>query len=1327
MPGEANLRTTQVIYVDDSDSVAADRRERKRIGDREKAATSAYKAEAAASDDTTFKIIQNESKITSSLEKRIQKFEKLAALAGKTGSDKLRAQQALETQSLGDNETAIRRLNTAFEARIRVMDTAAAKAKQLQDVERQSAAASRDAAAVEQKRADGLREFAAIAAGYYVVLKGVIAGTATYAARNETLAVVTERLAISNGLNVDAVLRQVAAVAKLGITTQEARNTVNQMIVAQLDVAKATNLARLAQDAAVVAGKNSSETLGDIIHGITTRQTDVLRTAGIQVSFDDAFKRAAKSLGIAATDLTEYQKRQIALNEVLAQAPKLAGAYEAAMDTAGKQMTSFARFVDEAKAAVGERFLPTLGGVIRIATGTAKIIRENADAFASLAAILGGVTIAFTAFKSATFIIGLFSGVSGIILAVVAAIGALIGILALLNSKESAQRDSIESTIDGYKRQRIEIERGTGTIDDRIAALKRLDTQEQNALNRMAQLDADIKQKPHFEFDPTLGTNGGFRKVEPQRFTQPGFIGPNPPTFTEGQYESRIRHRLSTAGLQSADPLAGLATTPGGGSDTATRQASALSKAIEGLLSSQGLNAYRTVQQSRIRTDKEGDTKLLSLSAADQEGARRAYLNEIEDFRRKSIKAAVEALGADLDRISATQIKQFEDTLADQNRAATIGIESNESRFRGVADDLAAARDRALRGLTPAQTVSGRLGNVQSTLGINQDFLLQKSISDVDTIQRQQARDLIEAQRNGAVNPALEDAIRERSGTQAAEVQRKYLADLMSAQQDAAVQSAEIVRNAQERQFDGLKRSAEGVLDDIFQHSQNIFQAIGGILKSTILTAIKDIVSSQVAAMLFRILNPSASVKFAPGGSAGASGGGGFSGFLGSLGLGAIPLFSGGGSSIAAPAGSGAIAIPGSGPGAMSIPGLPGIGSALLGAGMMLGPGVASAGFGLPGAPGGTSGFAGPVSLANLAGHGGGIPYLGPLSGGGPGGMPGIYGVPGASGGGGGASRLAGLSGLKSLFYNGTGNIILKQGAATTAAAGGIGGHLAGFISSPGAAIAGATIGLQGLLAKRQTPLTSAATVGGFGLAGASIGSHVSALGIQGGAVLGAGAGLAADGLRRGGIGGLLETTAGGTAIGYQLGSSFGGPLGGAIGAGIGAAAGAVAGTIRLFIKGSRQQVKDQVQQLYKLKINESMADRIIAVAKQSYDGSFSQAIRSKEVMDMLDYFAQSTGQPFLNKNRPYPVYLTETSKGLEQNPFYQNGQAFSYKSEAGIGVVGGEVTKQIDGYQVDSGSQVISPASERAAQKTISNATAASYNRTSLAMTLSGTTQLRA
>lgn len=1316
MPGEANLRTTQVIDVDDSASVAADRREKKRIADREKAATSAYKAEGAASDDASAKIISNEAKITSALEKRIQRFEKLASIAGKSGSDKLRAQQALEVQSLGDNESAIRRLNTAFEARIRVMDTAAAKAKQLQDVERQSAAASRDAAAVEQKRSDGLREFAAIAAGYYVVLKGVIAGTATYAARNETLAVVTERLAISNGLNVDAVLRQVAAVAKLGITTQEARNTVNQMIVAQLDVAKATNLARLAQDAAVVAGKNSSETLGDIIHGITTRQTDVLRTAGIQVSFDDAFKRAAKSLGIAATDLTEYQKRQIALNEVLAQAPKLAGAYEAAMDTAGKQMTSFSRFVDEAKAAVGERFLPTFGSVIRVATGTAKVIRENADAFASLAAILGGVTIAFTAFKSATFIIGLFSGVSGIILAVVAAIGALIGILALLNSKESAQRDSIESTIDGYKRQRIEIERGTGTIDDRIAALKRLDTQEQNSLNRLAQLDADIKQKPHFEFDPTLGTNGGFRKVEPQKFTQPGFIGPNPPTFIEGQYESRIRHRLSGAGLQSADPLAGLAATPGGGSDTGTRQASALSKAIEGLLSSQGLNAYRTVQQSRIRTDKEGDTKLLSLSAADQEGARRAYLNEIEDFRRKSIKAAVEALGADLDRISATQIKQFEDTIADQNRAATIGIESNESRFRGVADDIAAARDRALRGLTPAQTVSGRLGNVQSTLGINQDFLLQKSISDVDTIQRQQARDLIEAQRNGVVNPALEDAIRERSGTQAAEVQRKYLADLMSAQQDAAVQSAEIVRSAQERQFDSLKRSAEGVLDEILTHSQNIFQAIGGILKSTILTAIKDIVSSQVAATLFRMLNPGASVGFAPGGSAGASGGGSFGSFLGSLGLGAIPQFFGGSSSIAAPTGgSGAIAIPGSGPGAMSIPGLPGVGSALLGAGMMLGPGVASAGFGMPGAPGGTSGFASPVSIANLTG---GIPYLGPLSGGGTGGIPGAGGLSSVAGGSG-VSRLAGLAGLKSLFYNSAGNIILKQGAATTAAAGGIGGHLAGFISSPGAAIAGATIGLQGLLAKRQTPLTSAATVGGFGLAGASIGSHVSALGIQGGAVLGVGAGLAADGLRRGGIGGLVETTAGGTAIGYQL--------GGPVGAAVGAAVGFVAGTVRLFIKGARDQVKQQVLSLYKLKINESMADRIIAVAKQSYDGSFSQAIRSKEVMDMLDLYAQATGQQFLNKNRPYPVYLTETSKGLEQNPFYQNGQAFSYKSEAGIGVVGGEVTKQIDGYQIDSGSQVISPASERAAQKTISNATAASYNRTSLAMTLSGTTQLRA
>ena len=72
-----------------------------------------------------------------------------------------------------------------------------------------------------------------------------------------------------------------------------------------------------------------------------------------------------------------------------------------------------------------------------------------------------------------------------------------------------------------------------------------------------------------------------------------------------------------------------------------------------------------------------------------------------------------------------------------------------------------------------------------------------------------------------------------------------------------------------------------------------------------------------------------------------------------------------------------------------------------------------------------------------------------------------------------------------------------------------------------------------------------------------------------GGAIFGAGAGLAAAGLQRGGWSGLGMSTAGGAIVGMQL----GGPVGGAIGAGIGF----VAGLVRMFIKGAQEKIRDKI------------------------------------------------------------------------------------------------------------------------------------------------------
>ena len=107
---------------------------------------------------------------------------------------------------------------------------------------------------------------------------------AKYAARTDVLAMVTQQLAKVNDISADHVNLLVDRIKALGITTQEAHGVVQRMIFAQLDLSKATQLARVAQNAAVIAGADSSEALENILLGITTGQTRLLHNMGLQVS-----------------------------------------------------------------------------------------------------------------------------------------------------------------------------------------------------------------------------------------------------------------------------------------------------------------------------------------------------------------------------------------------------------------------------------------------------------------------------------------------------------------------------------------------------------------------------------------------------------------------------------------------------------------------------------------------------------------------------------------------------------------------------------------------------------------------------------------------------------------------------------------------------------------------------------------------------------------------------------------------------------------------------------------------------------------------------------
>ena len=195
-------------------------------------------------------------------------------------------------------------------------------------------------------------------------------------------------------------------------------------------------------------------------------------------------------------------------------------------------------------------------------------------------------------------------------------------------------------------------------------------------------------------------------------------------------------------------------------------------------------------------------------------------------------------------------------------------------------------------------------------------------------------------------------------------------------------------------------------------------------------------------------------------------------------------------------------------------------------------------------------------------------------------------------------------------------------------AAGGIG-------TPPFIPTGGASFGGFGGLLGGAGGLLNLGTVGGLGLMlggmargnalltilGSSLGlARVGIMGTQLGMVGGAGAGLMAAGLMRGGWGGFGMSAAGGAILGWQ----FGGPIGAAIGAGVGA----VAGLFRMFVKSAQEKAREKIKAIYGVDIREkNILAEIVNIAKQGFGGNLDMAIRSPQVRDLVELYALSTGQ----------------------------------------------------------------------------------------------------
>lgn len=199
------------------------------------------------------------------------------------------------------------------------------------------------------------------------------------AARYETLGVVTEVVGRNAGYSASQMAAFEQGLRSTGIAAVESRETLARMVQAQVDLSHSTDLARVAQDAAVIANTNSSDAFNRLVYGIQSAQVETLRTMGLNVNFETSYARLAKQLGKNAQDLTELEKTQARVNVVLQAGEQIHGTYEASMETAGKQLGSMKRLVDDLMVSLGSAALPEFTRQVFAASDGLKGIQDNIE------------------------------------------------------------------------------------------------------------------------------------------------------------------------------------------------------------------------------------------------------------------------------------------------------------------------------------------------------------------------------------------------------------------------------------------------------------------------------------------------------------------------------------------------------------------------------------------------------------------------------------------------------------------------------------------------------------------------------------------------------------------------------------------------------------------------------------------------------------------------------------------------------------------------------------------------------------------------------------
>lgn len=232
-----------------------------------------------------------------------------------------------------------------------------------------------------------IKAFATRAAGYLAGIASVatmanlVKDVTLLAARYDTLGIVVNQVGKTAGYSTREMSEFQKGLERTGISAIASRETLAKMTQAQIDLSKSSELARIAQDAAVIGNINSSEAFQRMINGIQSAEVEILRGIGLNVNFENSYKEMAAQLGKNVDKLSQQEKTQARVNSVVKAGIPIQGVYASSMESAGKKLNSLPRYIENIKVLLGKFTQDGFSVAIDKATDSAKSLENRLSNF----------------------------------------------------------------------------------------------------------------------------------------------------------------------------------------------------------------------------------------------------------------------------------------------------------------------------------------------------------------------------------------------------------------------------------------------------------------------------------------------------------------------------------------------------------------------------------------------------------------------------------------------------------------------------------------------------------------------------------------------------------------------------------------------------------------------------------------------------------------------------------------------------------------------------------------------------------------------------------